>query len=134
MQDRYKPYFLSYYKLLAHSVVKEFIKSGKFLWVKNRDSAPSIRHWHSKTEILYTLSCTVILLLFFLLYLVFLSKFSVPFCSVFCLSVYFCCITWVFRPWQLLNVFALKELNPFISPALSYRVTDDKHSQGKEQH
>lgn len=76
--------------------VLELIKSGKFLWVKNRDSRPSVRHWHSKTEILYAVSFTVILLLFFLLYLVFLSKFSVPFCSVFCLSVYFCCSTWVF--------------------------------------
>lgn len=88
MQDRYEPYLLSYtYKLLAYSVVKEFLKSGKFLWVKNRDSTPSIRHEHSKTEMLYAASCAVILLLFFLLYLVFLFTFSVAFCSVFqCIS------------------------------------------------
>lgn len=103
----------------------------------NRDSILSIRRWHLKTQgILYTVSCTVILLFFSLLYLVFLSKSSVPLCSVFCLSEYFCCSTWVFSPWQLLNVIALKELNPlnFISPALPWRVTDDKHSEGKEHH
>lgn len=53
MQDRYELYFLLYYKLLAYSVVKEFIKSGNFLWVKNRDSTLSIGIWKLRYFTLY---------------------------------------------------------------------------------